>query len=99
MIGYISTFYFYPILENMTFNIHVLRAVHGALFYGLPMWLIPALFQRRFEYQADSYAAKIVGKENYVGSLIKLDKLTKGAVEKGGMTHPSLKKRINRLNR
>src|SRR5699024_9845861 len=97
LIGYISTFYFYPLLETMNFNLHVLRAVHGAIFYGLPLWLIPGLVQRRLEYQADSFAADVVGKDNYFGTLSKLDQLTDGGVEKGGLTHPALGKRINNL--
>ena len=97
LIGYLSTFYFYPIIENSGYNIHVLRAVHGSLFYGLPIWLIPGLFQRKFEYQADVYAAKIVGEENYINSLKKLDELTNGSVKRGGVTHPSLEKRIKNV--
>ena len=99
LIGYISTFYFYPIFENSNYNIHILRAIHGAFFYGLPMWIIPALFQRSFEYQADIYASKLVGKDEYINSLKKLDNMTNGTVSKGGITHPSLKKRINNILR
>lgn len=99
LIGYISTFYFYPIIENSNYNIHILRAIHGAFFYGLPMWIIPALFQRSFEYQADIYASKLVGKDEYINSLKKLDNMTNGTVSKGGITHPSLKKRINNILR
>lgn len=97
LIGYISTFYFYPLIENLNYNIHILRAIHGAFFYGLPMWIIPALFQRNFEYQADIYASKLVGRDNYINSLRKLDNITNGTVTKGGITHPSLKKRINNI--
>lgn len=99
LIGYLSSFYIYPIIENSNYNIHILRAVHISFVYGLPMWIIPALFQRKFEYQADAYAAKIVGKENYINSLKKLDKMANGAVTKGGITHPSLKKRIQNICR
>jgi len=99
LIGYISTFYFYPIIENSNYNIHILRAIHGSFFYGLPMWIIPALFQRNFEYQADVYASKLVGKDNYINSLKKLDNMTNGTVAKGGITHPSLEKRINNILR
>ena len=91
LFGYLSTFYFYPIIENSGYNIHVLRAVHGSLFYGLPIWLIPGWFQRKFEYQADVHAAKIVGEENYINSLKKLDELANGSVKRGDVTHPTLK--------
>lgn len=99
LIGYISTFYFYPMIENSNYNIHILRAVHGAFFYGLPVWIIPALFQRNFEYQADYYASKVVGKDDYINSLKKLDKMSNGTVTKGGISHPSLDKRINNIMR
>jgi Zn-dependent protease with chaperone function len=97
LIGYISTFYFYPIIDSSECNIHILRAIHGAFFYGLPMWIIPALFQRSLEYKADIYASKSVGKNYYVNSLKKLDNMTNGTVSKGGITHPSLKKRIKNI--
>ena len=97
LIGYLSTFYFYPIIENSGYNIHILRGAHGALFYGFPTFLIPGLFQRKFEYQADVYASKLVGEENYINSLIKLDDLTNGSVTRGGLTHPPLEKRKNKV--
>lgn len=97
LIGYLSTFYFYPIIDNSGYNIHILRGVHGALLYGFPTFLIPGLFQRKFEYQADVYASKLVGEENYINSLIKLDDLTNGSVTRGGLTHPPLEKRINKV--
>jgi len=99
LVGYISTFYFYPIIDDLNYNVHILIAIHGALFYGLPLWIIPVLFQRNFEYRADSYASKIVGKDNYINSLKKLDNIANGTVTKGGVSHPSLDKRINNILR
>lgn len=99
LIGYLSTFYFYPMIEQTKFNIHILRAIHGAFFYGLPLWIIPSLFQRNLEYRADSYASRVVGKNNYINALKKLNEITNGKVKEGGLTHPSLDDRINNILR
>jgi len=93
-IGYASTFYFYPIIDNSGYNIHILRGIHGAFFYGLPLWLIPSLFQRKFEFEADKYAALYSNKNSIIEGLKKLDELSLGKVTTGGLTHPGLKQRI-----
>lgn len=54
-------------------------------------------FQKICEYEADLFAAKKVGVENYIRSLKSLDKITDGGVSKGGVTHPTLEKRIQYL--
>ena len=97
-IGYVSTFYFYPLIDNSGYNIHVLRGIHGGFFYGLPLWLIPSVLQRIFEHQADKYAAKVTSEDNVISALEKLDNLSGGRVSKGGITHPPLKKRIDSIN-
>ena len=96
-IGYASTFYFYPIIDISGYNIHILRGIHGALFYGLPLWLIPSLFQRKFEFEADKYAAMHLNKNNIIEGLKKLDELSLGKVTTGGLTHPGLKQRISHI--
>jgi len=55
-------------------------------------------FQRIYEYEADLFAAKKVGVENYIRALKSLDKITDGGVSKGGFTHPTLEKRIQHLS-
>ena len=46
------------------------------------------------EYDADLFAAKIVGKERYVSMLKNLDLTTGGKLSQGDFVHPNLDKRI-----
>lgn len=67
-------------------------------FAGLLYWYIPGKIQYKFELEADSFASKIVGSENYKLALEKLDALSDGDVSKGGITHPPLSKRIDNIS-
>mgnify|MGYP005854516475 CR=1 FL=1 len=93
LIGYTTTFYFYPIFNKYSFA-DFLVALHAAVFYGVFVLLITSFLQQKFEYQADIYASKKAGKENTINALKKFDIITEGKVSKGGITHPPLKKRI-----
>lgn len=65
------------------------------LIYGVIAFiLIPYFFQRRLEYQADAFAVRKVGAEQYVQTLEKLNEITENKMMKGSVTHPSLKNRI-----
>ena len=65
------------------------------LIYGVIAFiLIPYFFQRRLEYQADAFAVRKVGAEQYVQTLEKLNEITENKMMKGSVTHPSLKDRI-----
>lgn len=46
------------------------------------------------EYDADLFAAKIVGQERYVSMLKNLDLATNGKLSQGNFVHPILNKRI-----
>jgi len=74
-----------------------LHAINGGVFYGLPMWLIPSLTQRVFEYEADAYASRLVDKKSIIEALNKLNEMSNGKIAKGGITHPSLEKRIDNI--
>lgn len=63
-------------------------------FVGLLIYYIPGKFQYVFELQADSFSAVHNGKDNLKMSLTKLDELSNGDVSKGGVTHPTLDKRL-----
>ncbi|MCY4781192.1 M48 family metalloprotease [Sphingobacterium sp. UT-1RO-CII-1] len=65
---------------------------------GLLLWYLPGKVQYRFELSADKFAAKINGPHNLISALQKLDNLTAGEVSKGGITHPTLSKRISHIN-
>ncbi len=68
----------------------------GALF-GLLLWYIPGKVQYRLEMEADLFASKMVGVKNYEKALAELDALTNGDVSKGGITHPTLSKRMQHI--
>ena len=68
--------------------------ISGGIYY-----YIPAKFQKKYEYEADLFAAKKVGVKNYIDALKALDKISNGQVSKGGITHPTLRKRIENLRK
>ena len=71
----------------------------AGLFGGLLLWYVSGKVQYKLELQADSFAAFVVGKENIISSLKQLDKLSDGDVSKGGISYPTLKKRIENINK
>jgi STE24 endopeptidase len=73
-------------------SIAFVGGIAGAIYY-----YVPAKFQKKHEYEADLFAAKKVGLENYIDALKALDKISDGKVSKGGITHPTLEKRIQYL--
>lgn len=60
--------------------------------------LVTTRIQYVFEYQADSFSAKINTQKNMVEALQNLDPIFNGRVSKGGITHPTLAKRIEHIN-
>tara|TARA_R110002124_G_scaffold286062_2_gene465811 strand:- start:161 stop:997 length:837 start_codon:yes stop_codon:yes gene_type:complete len=68
----------------------------GAL-YGLFIYYITG-FQKKMEYEADSYAAKEIGSNLYIQTLKKLNDIKNGSLEKKSITHPLLSERIKNLN-
>jgi len=72
----------------------VIVALVGLTYGVIAFILIPYFFQRRLEYQADAFAVRKVGAEQYVQTLEKLNEITENKMMKGSVTHPSLKNRI-----
>ncbi len=52
-----------------------------------------------FEYKADAIAAQYVGKEQMVSALMKLADKNNIDMNRDSYTHPSISKRVARLNR
>lgn len=67
------------------------------LIIGLLFWYIPGKIQYKLEFQADLFASKKVGKKVLISALNRLDDISNGQVSKGGITHPTLIKRIKNL--
>ena len=55
--------------------------------------------QRNMEYEADEFSRKQIGSEALVSSLITLNELSGGKMEKASSTHPTLKKRIEHITK
>ncbi|SFH85072.1 M48 family metallopeptidase [Halpernia frigidisoli] len=66
--------------------------------FGLLLYYIPGKVQSKFEFEADKYAVEKVGIENYKHALLSLDKISNGRVAKGGITHPTLEKRLKNIS-
>ncbi|MGV4439377.1 M48 family metallopeptidase [Ornithobacterium rhinotracheale] len=97
LFGYLTSFYFYPIFQKYPDYIHVLRGLHGGFFYALPIWLLTSYSQRFLEYEADKFSSKKTSKKLIISALKKLDDLSNGKISSGGITHPSLDKRIKNI--
>lgn len=66
--------------------------------YALILAFANTRVQYYFEFQADGFSAKINLKKNMVEALQNLDPIFNGRILKGGITHPTLVKRIEHIN-
>ena len=102
MVSSIIFVFIYSFSENIIESQHyrdtimepVIVALEGLIYGVIAFILIPYFFQRRLEYQADAFAVRKVGAEQYVQTLEKLNEITENKMMKGSVTHPSLKNRI-----
>ena len=102
MVSSIILVFLYSFSENIIESQHyrdtimepVMVALVGLIYGVIAFILIPYFFQRRLEYQADAFAVRKVGAEQYVQTLEKLNEITENKMMKGSVTHPSLKDRI-----
>lgn len=97
LFGYLTSFYFYPIIDEYPEYIHLLRGLHAGFFYALPIWFLTSFSQRFFEYEADRYASRKTSEKATIDALERLDILSKGKLSSGGLTHPRLKERIQNI--
>ena len=81
--------------KNEVLNVASIGLV-GAIM-GFLIWIIPSKIQYKFEFEADLFSSRKNGKINLIDALNKLDILSNGEVSKGGITHPTLNKRIQNL--
>ena len=68
---------------------------------GLAGGLIPFLkiIMKRYEKEADCYAARIIGVDTYISALTKLNGLFAGKMDKYDIEHPRLKDRIENIKK
>ena len=92
----ISASHFYPIFESSSYT-GLFVGLHGSVF-GVFYILIPGIVQRRLEYQADKYAADSVGSASYISTLIKLNTITNGGLDKKVINYPNLQNRITNVS-
>lgn len=83
-------------LNNTVLELIIVGAVAG--FTGFMLWFVPGKFQYRMEYEADAFAAKENGVDNMSQALKHLDQLSDFNVTKGGISHPTLIKRLENIN-
>ncbi len=69
-------------------------AVFSGIFYGGGIQFVLGFFQKKYEKQADAYAAKIVGKIAVINALLELNKASNGRMERRSFNYPTLKQRI-----
>jgi Zn-dependent protease with chaperone function len=93
----ISMFYLFPIVKTLLLIDEGLLIAFFAVVVGGILRIIPTIMQRKFEYQSDKYAADIIGKEQYISALNKVNMICKGALEEGTITHPKLNNRIKNV--
>ncbi|MBW4360197.1 M48 family metallopeptidase [Flavobacterium taihuense] len=71
-------------------------AIYGGL-YGLIFSIIFSRISHNAEYNADSFSAQNTSNNSMVEALRKISFFTEHLIDKGGMTHPSLIKRIDNI--
>jgi hypothetical protein len=77
----------------------VVLAINAGLFMGAGNMFVLGQVQKIFEKQADLHGASLVGKESYKNMLIKLNELSKGALEKWAFNYPKLSERLDNLDK
>jgi Zn-dependent protease with chaperone function len=87
----------FPIVKTLLLIDEGLLIAFFAVVVGGILRIIPTIMQRKFEYQSDKYAADIIGKEQYISALNKVNMICKGALEEGTITHPKLNNRIKNV--
>lgn len=93
----ISAYWFYPFFSSLNGYLEGISVFcHGA-FLGVLLVLIPGMVQKKFELEADSHAALLVGKEVYIATLNALNDITGGVMQKNTVNYPSLQKRIENV--
>jgi hypothetical protein len=74
-------------------------ASYAGLIMGAGNMFVIGQIQKIFEKQADSHAASLVGKESIKNMLIKLNELSKGALEKWSFNYPKLSERLDNVDK
>lgn len=94
----ISSYLLYPLFATFgEYTEGAMVAIHGC-FLGLLLLIIPGFVQKKFELEADRYAANMVGKEDYCDTLLKLNEITNREMEKTTINYPPLSKRLKSVH-
>jgi hypothetical protein len=96
----VFSYFIFVLRSNFQFSNELLNIASigliGAIM-GFLIWIIPGKIQYQFEYEADLFSCRKNGRKNLIDALEKLDTLSNGEVSKGGISHPTLSKRIQNL--
>ena len=91
----ISIVGFYVLRLNVENPYYVLLFI---VIFGLVFSFSTTKIQYNYEFQADTFSAKINSKKNLIEALKNLDILFNNRISKGGISHPTLLKRIKNIN-
>ncbi|KGE15495.1 M48 family metallopeptidase [Sphingobacterium deserti] len=94
---YTLVMYFFRSSMDFTIAEKFSCIIAGGAIFGLLAYFIPVPMMKKFEYDADYYAAKIIGVEHYSQMLQNLDQLTQRALTHSDFYHPNLQQRLNKL--
>lgn len=72
--------------------------IFAGTFYGFIPMMVLGYFQKKYETQADTYAAQLVGKEAMIAALLDLNKASNGQMEKWSPNYPTLSQRISHVS-
>jgi Zn-dependent protease with chaperone function len=78
-------------------NLALLNSIWAGIYWGLCYTIVFSKISHKAEFRADTFSALRGGAENMIGSLRMLNKITDGLLEKGSMSHPDLKQRIENI--
>lgn len=85
-----------PSFGNSSFFVLLIGIYYG-IFLGAGLLIISGQFQKKYEKEADRYAATIVGKETFIQTLISLNNLADKKMEKWSWNYPTLNERISNV--
>jgi Zn-dependent protease with chaperone function len=86
-----------PIIQAQTYD-GILVGAFGSAQAAFAI-IFTGLIQRRLEKNADSFAAKIAGKENYKAMLLKLNDETNKGLEQWAINYPNLNERLENVEK
>ena len=96
--SFCNIYFILPLIIDLKIQA-IFVALNGAIFIGLLPLLVQSFFQKRFEFEADSFSTKVMQDDSMSKALYSLNQEVDGAMDKFSFTHPTLQNRINNVNK